>query len=60
MNLSGGEGAEVIYALRNNNELSDLVLEEIGKEGQVLRKAYQRRLPSNTSKDYYLYIETQV
>ena len=49
----GGEGAEVIYALRNNNELSDLVLEEIGKEGQVLRKAYQRRLPSSTSKDYY-------
>lgn len=51
--FGGGEGAEVIYALRNNNELSDLVLEEIGKEGQVLRKAYQRRLPSNTSKDYY-------
>ena len=49
----GGEGAEVIYALRNNNELSDFVLDEIGKEGQVLRKAYQRRLPSNTSKDYY-------
>ena len=53
INAGGGEGAEVIYALRNNNELSDLVLEEIGKEGQVLRKAYQRRLPSNTSKDYY-------
>lgn len=53
INTGGGEGAEVIYALRNNNELSDLVLEEIGKEGQVLRKAYQRRLPSNTSKDYY-------
>lgn len=51
--FGGGEGAEVIYALRNNNELSDLVLDEIGKEGQVLRKAYQRRLPSNTSKDYY-------
>jgi len=49
----GGEGAEVIYALRNNNELADLVLEEIGKEGQKLRKTYQRRLPSNTSKDYY-------
>lgn len=53
INAGGGEGAEVIYALRNNNELSDLILEEIGKEGQVLRKAYQRRLPSNTSKDYY-------
>ena len=47
------EGAEVIYALRNNSNLADSILTEIGKEGQILRKAYQRRLPSNTSKDYY-------
>lgn len=53
INAGGGEGAEVIYALRNNSELPDLVLEELGKEGQKIRKAYQRRLPSDTSKDYY-------
>lgn len=26
---------------------------ELGNEGQVMRKTYQRRLPSDTSKDYY-------
>jgi len=30
-----------------------LVLDEISKEGQNVRKAYQRRYPSDTSKDYY-------
>ena len=49
----GGEGAEVIYALRNKDTLSNLVLQELAKEGQKVRKAYQRRLPSDTSKDYY-------
>lgn len=47
------DGAEVIYALRNNNVLSELILEEIGKEGQNTRSAYQRRLPNDNSKDYY-------
>lgn len=53
INAGGGEGAEIIYALRNNSNLSNSILNEIEKEGQVIRKAYQRRLPSNTSKDYY-------
>jgi N-acetylmuramoyl-L-alanine amidase len=30
-----------------------MILEEIAKEGQNIRKWYQRRLPSDTSKDYY-------
>lgn len=53
INAGGGDGAEVIYALRNNNTLSNLILDELSKEGQNIRKAYQRRLPSDTSKDYY-------
>ena len=53
INAGGGEGAEVIYALRNDDTLSNMVLNELEKEGQVIRKAYQRRLPSDTSKDYY-------
>lgn len=53
MNPWGGDGAEVIYALRNNDTLANLVLNEIEKEGQNARKVYQRRLPSNTSRDYY-------
>ena len=53
INAGGGDGAEVIYALRNKNTLSNLVLKELSNEGQNIRKAYQRRLPSNTAKDYY-------
>ena len=53
INAGGGEGAEVIYALRNNNVLANLVLDELGKTGQLVRETYQRRLPSNPSKDYY-------
>ncbi len=53
MNPRGGDGAEVVYALRNTNELADLILDELEKSGQNIRKSYQRRLPSDTSKDYY-------
>lgn len=53
MNSRGGDGAEVVYALRNNNKLANLILDELEQSGQNIRKAYQRRLPSDTSKDYY-------
>ena len=53
LNAGGGEGAEVIYALRNNDTLSRLILDNLGSEGQLIRKAYQRRLPSDNTKDYY-------
>jgi len=53
LNAGGGTGAEVVYALRNNDALSKLILQELGKEGQTIRKWYQRRLPSDNSKDYY-------
>lgn len=53
LNAGGGEGAEVIYALRNNDTLSKLILDNLGEEGQLIRKSYQRRLPSDNNKDYY-------
>lgn len=53
INAGGGDGAEVIYALRNNDKLAKSVLESIGKEGQNMRKYYQRRYPTDPSKDYY-------
>ena len=49
----GGDGAEVIYALRNKSTLSKKILNELEKEGQNVRKYYQQRLPSNPIKDYY-------
>ena len=53
LNAGGGDGAEVIYALRNSSSLSKKILNELEKEGQNTRKYYQLRLPSNPSKDYY-------
>ena len=47
------EGAEVIYALRNNDSYAKNILQSLGNAGQEMRKFYQRRLPSNPSKDYY-------
>ena len=53
LNAGGAEGAEVIYALRNTDELSNKILNNLKEIGNPVRKAYQRRLPSNPSKDYY-------
>ena len=51
--MRGGDGAEVIYALRNTDKFPNLVLSNLENKGQNIRKAYQRKLPSNPSKDYY-------
>ena len=53
INAGGGDGAEIVYALRNDDTLAKLVLKEIGNKGQNIRKVYQRRLPSDPSRDYY-------
>lgn len=56
LNSGGGDGAEVIYALRNNDTFSKLISKNMEEVGQNVRKYYQRRLPSNPSKDYYFII----
>ena len=53
LNAGGGDGAEVVYALRNSDALAKRVLDEIEKKGQNVRKYYQRRYPTDSSKDYY-------
>ena len=53
INAGGGDGAEVIYSLRNNDTLANSILKEISNSGQNVRKSYQRRLTSDPSKDYY-------
>lgn len=53
LNAGGGEGAEVIYALRNNSTLAKNILSALEGEGLNARKYYQQRLPSNSNKDYY-------
>ncbi len=56
INAGGGEGAEIVYALRNNPTLAQMALDNIGDAGQIERKVYQRRLPENPNKDYYFII----
>ena len=53
INAGGGDGAEVIYALRNKSTLANKILNSLAESGQNIREVYQRRLPSDTSKDYY-------
>lgn len=53
INAGGGDGAEVIYSLRNTDKLSSMISKELESAGQNVRKYYQRRLPSNPAKDYY-------
>ena len=53
INAGGGDGAEVIYALRSNDTLPNLILNELSNEGQNIRRSYQRSLPNDKTKDYY-------
>lgn len=53
INAGGGDGAEVIYALRNNDTLANDILEQLSKAGQNIRGAYQRRSMVNPNNDYY-------
>ena len=53
LNAGKGDGAEVIYALRNSSRLANDILNNIGNAGQNTRRIYQRRLPSDPTKDYY-------
>ena len=56
LNAGGGDGAEVVYALRNNDTFAKIILDNLEETGQNVRKWYQRKLPSNSNKDYYYII----
>ena len=53
LNAGGGDGAEVIYALRNDDTLSQIILDKLGQTGQNIRRSYQRKSAVNPKKDYY-------
>ena len=53
INAGGGKGSEIIYSLRNNDNFAKTISKELENSGQTVRKYYQRRLPSNPSRDYY-------
>ena len=49
---SGDSGTEIVYALRNSSGLAEYLSSELEKIGMPFNKYYQRRLPTDTSKDY--------
>ena len=53
INAGAGKGAEIIYSLRNSDNLASKIANNLILSGQNVRKYYQRRLPSDPSKDYY-------
>ena len=53
INAGGGQGAEIIYALRDSDMFSKRIANELENSGREVRKYYQRRYPSESSKDYY-------
>jgi len=56
INAGGAEGAEVVYSLKSDGMLANMIIDNIEEAGQIKRKAYQRRLPENPSLDYYYII----
>ena len=51
VNSGGAKGAEVIYSIRGNNALPNLIGNELTKTGVSIRNIYTRR--GKTGKDYY-------
>ena len=49
---TGGENAEIVYALRNSSTLAKKIADELNSAGIKVEKYYQRRLPSDTALDY--------
>lgn len=49
---TGGTGAQIVYALRNSNGLASRLASELETAGLDPVEFYQRRLPSDTAKDY--------
>ena len=56
LNSGGGDGAEIIYGLRNSDAFSKIIAKNMENTGQNVRKYYQKRLSTNPSKDYYFII----
>lgn len=48
-----GSGVQIVYALRDNNNLPNDIRDALEENNIEVTKVFQRRLPSDTSKDYY-------
>ncbi len=50
---NAASGGEIVYALRNTDNLASKLANRIEASGGVINKYYQLRDPNNTPKDYY-------
>ncbi len=50
---SADAGIEIIYALRNTDKLASMLANNLENTGYAVSKYYARRLPGNTSQDFY-------
>ena len=53
LNKGGGSGLEVIYALRDRDDLAEEIANQVTASGGVVNKYYQLRDPDNTALDFY-------
>ena len=53
LNSGGGSGLEIIYALRDDDDLAEEISKEVTSAGGTVNKYYQLRDPKNTQNDYY-------
>lgn len=53
LNSGNSEGTEIVYALRNNDKLAQMIASNLSDIGRNVNKYYQRRSTIDTSKDYY-------
>lgn len=53
LNKGGGSGLEVIYALRDRDDLAEEIANQVTASGGVVNKYYQLRNPDNTALDFY-------
>lgn len=53
LNSGGGSGIEVIYALRDDDDLAEEIAKEVTSAGGTVNKYYQLRDPENTQNDFY-------
>ena len=51
INTGGDNGAEIMYALRNNSKLSSSIADNLKDAGQTVLKYYQLRNSSDTAQD---------
>ncbi len=51
INTGGDNGAEIMYALRNNSKLSSSIVDNLKDAGQTVLKYYQLRNSSDTAQD---------